>query len=408
LPIPRVLFYCHDSYGLGHVRRTLTLSRCLREQRPGAAQLLVTGSPLAHRLVPEDDLEYVKLPSVLKRGASEYGARLLPLGPDEITSLRSDLISSAVRHFEPDIVVVDHTPAGVNGEVVAPLRALQEASPRATVLLGLRDIVDDAARVKESWARDGVYELLDYLYDRILVYGEESVYDVGSAYGLSARARRKLRYVGYLGRSAARSPETVRAELGLETGKLVLVTAGGGGDGYPVLRAYIDAIRAEPEVASRFDSLIVTGPLMSREERGRLARLVPSHLPAQVVHFVEDGMSTVATADAVVSMGGYNSVSEILSSARPAVIVPRVEPRREQLIRAERLSRRGLLRLLHPSELTPRRLLHEVKTLLRGRTGPSWPVSLDGTTRAVEELEALLPASHNGARLSRMELPAAG
>jgi predicted glycosyltransferase len=355
-PIPRVLFYCHDSYGLGHVRRTLTLSRCLGERQPAAAQLLVTGSPLAHRLVPEDDVDYVKLPSVL------------------------------------------HTPAGMNGEMVAPLRSLRESRPHTRLVLGLRDVVDDAARVRESWARDGVYQLLDDLYDRILVYGEQSVYDVARAYALSAHVRQKTRYVGYLGRSATRPAEAVRAELALRTETLVLITAGGGGDGYPVLRTYIDALRDEPRTAARFDSLLVTGPLMPPEEREHLARLVPRHLPVRLVDFVEDGMSTMATADAVVSMGGYNSVSEIMSSARPAVIVPRVEPRREQLIRAERLSRRGLVRLLHPAELTPRRLLNEVRTLLSGRRRPSWPVSLDGTTAAVRELEALLPRSDAAAR----------
>jgi predicted glycosyltransferase len=191
----------------------------------------------------------------------------------------------------------------------------------------------------------------------------------------------------------ARPAAEVRAELGLRTGTLVLVTAGGGGDGYTVLRAYLDALRSDPPAAARFDSLLVTGPLMPREERDELEALVPRGLPVRLVEFVEDGMIAVASADAVVSMGGYNSIAEIMSAGRPALVVPRVEPRREQLIRAERLSRRGLLRLLHPAELSPRRLLDEVKGLLDGRRGPVWPVSLEGTAAAVREVEALFPGA---------------
>jgi predicted glycosyltransferase len=388
---PRVLFYCHDSYGLGHVRRTLTLSRCLHERRPGASQLLVTGSPLAHRLVPEDDIEYVKLPSVLKCGQDDYRARLLPLDPNGITSLRSELIAAATRHFTPDVVVVDHAPAGMNGEILPPLEALRKSRPQTRFVLGLRDVVDDAERVREAWTRDGVYGLLDDLYDRILVYGEETVFDVVRGYAFPAGAARKTRYVGYLGRPPARPADQVRAELGLRTGRLVLVTAGGGGDGYTVLRTYLDALRYDPRAADGFDSLLVTGPLMPQEERKELEALVPGGLPVRVVDFVDDGMSTVTSADAVVSMGGYNSIAEIMSAARPAVVIPRIAPRTEQLIRAERLSRRGLIRLLHPDELSPRRLLDEVKGLLAGRVGPMWPVSLEGTTAAVQELEALLP-----------------
>jgi predicted glycosyltransferase len=52
-------------------------------------------------------------------------------------------------------------------------------------------------------------------------------------------------------------------------------------------------------------------------------------------------------------MGGYNTVCEILSFEKPALIVPRVKPRREQLIRAERLQALGLVDVLHPDHLTP-------------------------------------------------------
>jgi predicted glycosyltransferase len=63
-------------------------------------------------------------------------------------------------------------------------------------------------------------------------------------------------------------------------------------------------------------------------------------------------------------MGGYNSVSEVLAAQKSAIIVPRISPRREQLIRAEALSRRELLRMIHPDELRPKRLLAEMEHLL--------------------------------------------
>jgi predicted glycosyltransferase len=53
---------------------------------------------------------------------------------------------------------------------------------------------------------------------------------------------------------------------------------------------------------------------------------------------------------AVVAMGGYNTFCEILSFDKTALIVPRTEPRREQLIRAERAARLGLVRMLPEDE----------------------------------------------------------
>jgi predicted glycosyltransferase len=384
----RFLFYSHDSYGLGHLRRTLTLSRHLRARWPGSSQLIVTGSPLAHELVLPGDVDYVKLPSVVKVGAGRYQARSLPLPLEEIRDLRAEMLQSAAAHYRPNVVIVDHAPAGLAGEMVPTLRRLKRESPRTRLVLGLRDVVDEATAVRRDWWQQGIYELLDEVYDLVLVYGQRTLYDVVREYRLSKRAAAKTRYVGYLRREAgSRAPEDLRADLGLRTGRLVLATAGGGGDGEHVLQALLDGMRMRPAVP--FDTFVVPGPLMDPQARRRLERRIPRGARVGFADFVEDLGGYVAAADAVVSMGGYNAVCEILSFARPAVIVPRVAPRKEQLIRAELLSRRGVVRMIHPGELTPRRLLDDVNALLREPCATP-AVELDGLPAVAEALEAVL------------------
>jgi predicted glycosyltransferase len=108
--------------------------------------------------------------------------------------------------------------------------------------------------------------------------------------------------------------------------------------------------------------------------------------------FVEDTASYVVAADLVVSMGGYNSVCELLSSDTPAIVVPRVWPRKEQLIRARALSKRGLLRMIHPSRLTPERLRDEIDGMLEAPQTARVRLPLDGLSAVTAELEALLRA----------------
>lgn len=380
------MLYSHDSYGLGHLRRTLALSRYLRSGSRGLSQLIVTGSPFAHALVLPDDADYMKLPAAVKVGPDEYRARSLPLELRELRDLRADLVLAAARHLRPDALLVDHTPAGLRGEIVPTLRFLKEERPWVRLVLGLRDVVDAAPRVRQAWTREGVYELLDDIYDAILAYGDEDVYDVAREYALSPQAAAKVRYVGYIGtRPGVRKAEHVRAELGLGDGPLVLVTAGGGGDGYELLEAAVGA--AETARERSLNWLFVTGPLMPAAERDRLLERVPPDASIRFVSFVDDLPGYIAAADAVVSMGGYNSVCEILSTATPGLIVPRVTPRDEQLIRAELLSERGLVRMLHPAELTPRRLLREVMRLLTCPAAGT-PVCLDGLDVAAAELDA--------------------
>ena len=60
-----------------------------------------------------------------------------------------------------------------------------------------------------------------------------------------------------------------------------------------------------------------------------------------MVDFVREPIALMAGAARIVAMGGYNTVCEVLSLGRPALIAPRVSPRAEQVLRAERLGRRA-------------------------------------------------------------------
>jgi len=355
-----VMFYSHDTYGLGHLRRTLTLARFLHAR----SQLIVTGSPLAHRFPLPPHTDYIKLPSVVKLGRERYGPRYLQEPLASVRSLREDMLLSAARHYRPDLLIVDNVPRGLKGELLRTLRCLKEQSCR--LVLGVRDVVDEAEWVQSTWAADGSYDVLDELYDLILVYGRQDVYDVAAEYGFSPSVSAKTRFVGYLSCAApARSADEVRAELEMEADHLVLVMAGGGEDGYELLHAVADAIRLSGD-RRRFECLLLGGPLMPPGDRRRVLALAEAEPSIRYVDFVDDVASYVAAADVVVSMGGYNSVCELLSARKAAIIVPRIAPRREQLIRAELLSLRGLVRMLHPEDLTPERMLEEIRHVLDG------------------------------------------
>jgi predicted glycosyltransferase len=57
-----------------------------------------------------------------------------------------------------------------------------------------------------------------------------------------------------------------------------------------------------------------------------------------------------------VCLGGYNTFCEILSLKKRSLIVPRVTPRAEQLLRAQAATGLGLAQTLDPSRLTPETL----------------------------------------------------
>ena len=190
-----------------------------------------------------------------------------------------------------------------------------------------------------------------------------------------------------------RPPESIRKELKLRTDRLVLVTPGGGDDGYAIVDTYIQMLTKKfgsgrPE----FDSLVVTGPLMSPNKRHTLQQAASSDLALTVTDFTPQLYDYLNAADLVVAMGGYNTVVEILTANQRAVIIPRVHPRLEQYIRAERLAAKGLIDMIHPAELNPDGLFDVINHSLQ-RPRPSRPqdmgIELNGAINVSNAIEQL-------------------
>jgi predicted glycosyltransferase len=138
---------------------------------------------------------------------------------------------------------------------------------------------------------------------------------------------------------------------------------------------------------------IVFGPEMPQAEREALeaaARALPG---VSMQTFSDDMMSLIGAADVALTMGGYNTVCELLTSRKRAVIVPRTEPGHEQLLRAERMAEHGLLNMLHPDAATPAALMQAVQSQFEAHErGDALPrlKSMHGLERVAQSLRVLM------------------
>lgn len=392
----RLLAYSHDTVGLGHFRRTMGICDDLVRTVPRFSALVVTGSPIAEGFKLPDRVDYLKLPSVRKLANAAYAPRSLDLRLDRLLQLRTSLISDATHAFEPDLMLVDKTPAGVNGEL---LGALATAPSRTRVVLGLRDILDEPEALRREWTRDGLWTVVEKYFRAVWIYGDPSIYDTVREYDFPAPIAHKSVYVGYLPKRSGLLPrEAIEHELELDGRRLIVVTAGGGEDGYPIFDHYLRALEMNRGPRNVLHCL-VTGPGMPEREREEL-RSRARRTDVAFMDFSNHMTSLIRAADLVVTMGGYNTVNEILSLGRRAVVVPRVTPRTEQLIRAERLEDRGLVRLFHPDRLADGDLMAAVEAELeRAHEPPQTAIRFDGPERIRQEIDHLF--SRNGHRPSR-------
>ena len=150
----------------------------------------------------------------------------------------------------------------------------------------------------------------------------------------------------------------------------MLVTAGGGGDGYDLMKAYLRSLRC---LAKRngngppapIHSVVVLGPEMPTRKKERLLqRVTAAPGVVKILDFSTEILNYMNAADLVVSMGGYNTVCEILTLEKRAIVVPRVRPVTEQWIRTRRMQALGLIDSIHPEKLTPEHLADKITSAL--------------------------------------------
>lgn len=390
----RVMMYSQDGFGLGHMRRTTSIGHQIVQLCPDAAILTMADSRLGQFFEASRNHDYLKLPSILKAGPGDWRAVSLPLPFAAVHEMRKELIRSAVLSFQPHVLLVDHMPHGAMGELLPTLEAIRATNAHTQVVLGLRDILDAPAVVRQRWQVEGAYESVERYYDSLLIYGQREVFNLAEQYGFSARVSERMHYCGYVctpqtARYTARARAKYISSKDTST-KLIVAMAGGGADAYPMMRALLDALPAI-NAQQRCFLVLVAGPFMPPEQRRDL-EVRARGLPARVSITVNDPLSYIEAADLLVAMAGYNTTTEILRSGKRAILVPRAGPSAEQRMRATLFAARGWIEMLDPDDLRVDSMAEMVLDNLR--RGPmmsteSWP-DIHGLTNAAEHLVSLV------------------
>ena len=358
-----ILMYSHDTYGLGHIRRTMAIASHLLGPRINI--LILTGSPIAGRFSFGERIDFVRIPGMIKKTNDEYLPMSIKINPRHALDIRKNIITATAKTFQPHLFIVDKEPLGLKKEVLPTLQWLRRCRPDTRTILGLRDIMDDAETVKKDWREKKVYDHLEKLYSEIWIYGIQDFYDPIDEYEISDAISRKIHFTGYIPRKipGKDAVNKIKKELGLKSpDKLVVVTTGGGGDGYRVMDTYLATLESFSNQPP-FKSVLITGPFMPKEERRDVFKRA-RRLGVRTYHFYRQMEKIFSAADIVVSMGGYNTLCEILGQGTISLVIPRETPRQEQIIRARAFHRQNLVDYISWSDFSADRLGQKLFDLL--------------------------------------------
>ena len=369
---PALLLHCQHSLGLGHLVRSFALAEALSEQ---FRVTVLCGGELPDAIRRPAGVEVVPLPPLGGvRGA--LVSRDRTVDAERALALRRDLVLSVFRARRPAVVVVELFPFGrkkLAGELVPLLKASRAAG--AVTAASVRDLLverEDGGRHDERASTTA-----NALLDVVLVHADPRFAELEQSFRPQTPLRVPVHHTGFVVRAKRRlRPE--RATVGPR----VVVSAGGGRVGAPLLRAAADAHGLLRGVSIT----LIGGPFLPEDDWRALPR---AGRGLELHRSVPDLAAELEQADASVSQCGYNTALDVLRSGLPALMVPFAAPGEdEQSRRARRLAQLGAVRVLEADRLDGARLAAEIRALLQFRPRQV-AFDLDGAATSTQILAEL-------------------
>lgn len=368
----RILFYSQHVLGIGHFFRSMEIARALA---PHDVLFVEGGDPLRDFTPPPHVRRVLLPPIMMDPGFSRVEGHEGEL--DYLWRERSEMLLHEYASFRPDRIVTELFPFGrrmFRHELLPLLDVARSSRPDTVVACSLRDILVEKSDRQKYETR--VLDILNSYYDLLLIHADPRVVDLEETFSRTAEISIPMMYTGFVAR---RAPPKRRHR---ERRKVIVASTGGGRVGGDLLRAVIRGFRRL--TGDDLELRVFLGPFMEEADRSALAELASADRRIALCPFAHDFLAELAEADLSVSMAGYNTCMDILTSRVPALVYP-FPQNREQFMRAGRLEKLGLLRVLN--NLSDDHLTRAMEALLLAPDVPGpHALDLDGSVKTAHLL----------------------
>lgn len=384
---PALLFYCQHSLGMGHLVRSLALAAGLSAY---FRVVFLNGGPLPRGVRLPTGIEIVDLPPLGLDADGRLASRDWRYTVEQAQQLRRERILTVFGSLRPQVVLIELFPFGrkkFKNELLPLLDAAHDlGATRPLILCSLRDILVGRPNQQRHDVRAS--ELANRYFDAILVHADPRFARLEESFHPDALLRIPIHYTGFV-----LSDAPADAGLAPVLGRQVVVSAGGGLVGEPLLRAAVGA-QALLWRAEGVRMKVIAGPFLPASAWQALRVAVRGQAGLQVRRSVPDLTSELRTSAASVSQCGYNTALELVQARVPALVVPYGDGLEdEQMRRARRLERLCMVRVLDPQRLDAPTLAAEIRALLDFRPQA---VDLDlAGARNTAQIVSTMACTHN-------------
>ena len=364
----RVMFYCQHLLGMGHLVRSVEIARALVRD---FSVLFVTGGEIPEGFRFPANVETFEL--IPLKSSPDFSDLLLcdfSWDLEETKTIRRELLLHAFDEFQPDILITELFPFGrkqFSFELLPLLARAHSRVGKTMIVSSIRDILVN--RRDQASYEQRVCEIVNSLYDLVLVHGDEKYQTLEETFSRVADLECPVAYTGYVvqqSKAATTERGTVSAE---HSQKPTIVVSNGSGkcpSGHLLLQS---VLRAAPLLQKRIPHQlqVFAGPLIPDDIYENLQDMAAPSSNVTLARYTSDLPGALRRAQLSISMAGYNTVMDILTAGVRALVYPVTgNGDEEQSMRAGKLAAMGVLDVLETDQFEAARLAQKIEDALHG------------------------------------------
>lgn len=368
----KILFYCQYLLGLGHLTRSLALAKSLSAE---FEVYFLLGGPKVDRRIDWDNFTLIELEPLLMHESNSQLYSPQAISVEEVFEIRKHQIEKILNDNQFDVFVTELYPFGrrkFRKEIISVIELFKKINPKGLTVSSVRDILVESNDHNKD---QSMIDVTKKYYDLVLVHSDPKIIRLNQTFPLATQVENLLHYTGFVTES-----KKVSVSTQLRSNE-ILISLGGGSVGAELMDAVLSIAKDFSDFKFRFKK----SPYMPEDLISRLDLAQKTLQNVFVEGFSQNFEEELCGVRLSISMGGYNTVMNVLNTKTPALIYA-YDANHEQNLRGELLENLGYLKVLNKSDLESSHLIQIIKDALC-HSYPSQELNLSGgieTTRLLK------------------------
>lgn len=348
----KILFYCQHILGMGHFVRSMEIVRGLGSD---FQVCFINGGEVIQGFDVPADVELINLPAI--KTDSEFRALQAVDSTQDLAAVqesRTQQLLKIYEEFQPDILMIELFPFGrrkFSFELIPLLERVQANGRKTKVVCSLRDIVVTKQDKKKH--EEKVCQLMNQYFDLLLIHGDPWFQPLEETFSRINDLTCDVHYTGYVVQPQSEAALSVQKPM-------ILVSVGGGRFGHELLDCVVDTAPILSKVI-KHQFQIFTGPFMPHSKFLDLQNKAVMCENIRLERYTPNFLSYMRNADLSISMSGYNTTMNILTTGVRGMLLPFTgNDDQEQRIRAEKLEKLGVIDVICAEDLQPDRFAQKI------------------------------------------------